>query len=185
MVADGRHHIAHLLGRYSHGGEQLEGHDGAGLGMIGPVDHIADVVQEAGNAGQFHGALIVAQGSEDLGGAFCHLGHMAEGVLGVAHGSQVVVGAADVFPDGFIVLDAFKCNWFQMKSVLLSCCMAALCYDKNPGPQPGEQGPARGRNSPVNPIITVRNSFAQRVLSTVTQSSHKSSPHWEYWKGMD
>ena len=38
--------------------------------MIRPVHHIADVVQEAGNPGQFHSALVIAQGGEDLGGSW-------------------------------------------------------------------------------------------------------------------
>ena len=71
-------------------------------------------MQEAGDPGQFHSALVIAQGGEDLGGAFGYLGHMPEGMLGIAHGCQVPVGPADVFPDNFIVLDAFKCYILQI-----------------------------------------------------------------------
>ena len=86
--------------------------------MVRSVHHIADVVQEAGDPGQLHSAFVIAQGGEDLSGAFGYLGHMPEGMLGIAHSCQVPVGPSDVFPDNFIVLDAFKCYILQMSFLL-------------------------------------------------------------------
>ena len=99
VVADGGDDGGHVRGLHPHLVQDAEGHDRPGLGVVVAVDHIADVVHEAGNPGQLLVVLPIAQLVQDAGGVLGAAGHVGEAVLGKAPGHQGLVGLGDVGAD--------------------------------------------------------------------------------------
>ena len=110
MVADGGDDGGDVLRVGAHVVEDAESHHCAGLGMIHSVDHVADVVNIAGDLSQLRFPRAVAQGQQDLPGGFADPGHMGEGMLRIPQGAHGFVGLLNVSPDLTAVFDIFNGN---------------------------------------------------------------------------
>lgn len=99
VVADGGDDGGHVSGLHAHLVQNTEGHDGAGLGVVVAVDHVADVVHKAGDAGQLLVVLSISELGQDAGGKLGAAGDVGKAVLGKAPGQQGLVGLGDIGAD--------------------------------------------------------------------------------------
>ena len=99
VMADGGDDGGHVSGLHAHLVQNTEGHDGAGLGVVVAVDHVADVVHKAGDAGQLLVVLSISELGQDAGGKLGAAGDVGKAVLGKAPGQQGLVGLGDIGAD--------------------------------------------------------------------------------------
>ena len=110
MVSDGGDNGADLLRRHTQLVQKAESHNGTALGVIRPVDDVADIVHDPGNSGKLRRALVIAQLRQDHGGYLCHLFHMGEGMLRKAQAFQRLIRPADIGHNVRILFDVFVCD---------------------------------------------------------------------------
>ena len=110
VVADGGYNGADLLRRHTQLIQQTERHDGTALGMIRPVDHVADIMHDPGDPGKLRRPLVIAQLCQDHGGNLRHLFHMGEGMLRKPQACQSLIRPADVGHNVRVLLDVFVCD---------------------------------------------------------------------------
>ena len=110
MVPDGGDNGADLLRRHTQLVQKTERHNGAALGMVRPVDDVADIVHDSGNLGKLRRALVIAQLRQNHGGYLCHLFHTGKGMLRKAQAFQCLIRPADIGHNVRILLDVFVCD---------------------------------------------------------------------------
>ena len=84
VVTNGRRHLGDILRRHPQLVQNTERHDGAALGMIHPVDQVADVVEITRDLHQLHLPVGVAHGFENIPPRSRHPGHVGKAVFGIA-----------------------------------------------------------------------------------------------------
>ena len=87
VVADGTDHFRALLRVHPHLIQQPEGHNGPALGVLLPVDDVADVVEISGDLRQLRLPLALAQGQQDPLRLRSHPPHMGKAVFRIAQGA--------------------------------------------------------------------------------------------------
>ena len=124
VVSDGGDHGSHIRRIHPQIVQNPECHDGAGLGVVHPVDQVADIVQIGGHLDQLNVVLGITQRLQDIFGVGSHIGHMGKAVLGVAQRLQGVVCALDVRFNLFILFNLFRC-YHSVASVVCAAGRAA------------------------------------------------------------
>ena len=100
---------------------------GPGLGMVHPVDDIADIVEITGDGGQLRVPLGIAQRQQDAAGGVRHLGHMGEAVLGKTQRDERLVRLADIAADLLAVLNILVTNFHGNRLLWLIGQFFRLC----------------------------------------------------------
>ena len=99
VMADGCDDGGHIGGLHAHVVQDPEGHYRSGLGVVVAVDHVADVVHKACDAGQLLVVLSISELGQDAGGKLGAAGDVGKAVLGKAPGQQGLVGLGDIGAD--------------------------------------------------------------------------------------
>ena len=110
MVADGGDDDGDLLRRTVQIVQDAERHHSPGLGVVHPVDQISDVVEKAGDLGQFHRPLRIPQRGEDIGRILRHHRHMGKAVFRISKGAQGLIRPLDIRSDGRVISDVLICE---------------------------------------------------------------------------
>ena len=111
VVPDGGDDGRHFIGGRPHLVQDAESHDRTALGVVVPVDDIADVMHPACDGGQFRGTCVVAEGEQDLAGQRGNTPRMGIAVLRIPQRGQAFVCFADVAVDLFALFDLFQIQW--------------------------------------------------------------------------
>ena len=95
VVGDGAEDHPQFLDRQPALAQQVKGHEGRMLGVVLAMDHVADIVQQAGDGGQFGLARGQAELGQNTRGVLTDAADVRHAVIGVADGFEVFVGHRD------------------------------------------------------------------------------------------
>jgi hypothetical protein len=96
VVADGADDQPDVIGGHAELGEDRHGDQRRGLGVVPAGDHVADVVEVAGDGGQLRQVPVVAEPVEDVEGDVADQVGVAEAVLGITQLPGELVGERHV-----------------------------------------------------------------------------------------
>ena len=81
--------------------------DISGLGVIGAVDQITDVVKISGDHCKLHSSIIISHSSKDIACRIGNMDHMGKAVLCISQSSQRFICSGDIGFNGITVCNIF------------------------------------------------------------------------------
>jgi len=96
MVADGTDYGRDILCGNTHAAEDVEGHDCAGLAVLGAVYDVAYVMKPCCRHGNVHSVVIHTKAAENIGSAICYKPDVGKAVLGKVQGLHGFVLFRDI-----------------------------------------------------------------------------------------